>query len=79
MEYYKPEIIESFKELVATGRVELLAESYAHSITSVYDLTEWRAQIAMQKKPSSGNYLGSSLASSVILNSSTTMKSPTKQ
>lgn len=49
MEYYKPEIIESFKELVATGRVELLAESYAHSITSVYDLTEWRAQIAMQQ------------------------------
>lgn len=49
MEYYKPEIIESFKELVATGRVELLAETYAHSITSVYDKTEWRAQISMQQ------------------------------
>lgn len=49
MEYYKPEIIGSFKELLATQRVELLAETYAHSITSVYDTTEWRAQIAMQQ------------------------------
>lgn len=50
MEYYKPEVIESFKELVATGRVELLAESYAHSMTAVYDPTEWKAQIIMQRK-----------------------------
>lgn len=49
MEYYKPEILESFRELVATGRVELLAETYAHSLTSLYDPTEWRAQIQMQQ------------------------------
>ncbi len=50
MEYYKPEIIESFKELAATGRVEFLAETYSHSMTAVYDPTEWRAQILMQNK-----------------------------
>lgn len=49
MEYYKPEIIESFKELASTGRVEFLAETYAHSLTSLYDHTEWSAQIAMQQ------------------------------
>lgn len=50
MEYDKPEIIESFKELAATGRVEFLAETYAHSLTAIYDPTEWKAQIRMQRK-----------------------------
>ena len=49
MEYYKPELIDSFKELVATGRVELLAESYAHSISSLYDSVEFRNQVRMQQ------------------------------
>lgn len=49
MEYYKPEILESFRELIATGRVELVAEPYAHSLTSLYDPVEWRAQILMQR------------------------------
>ena len=49
MEYYKPELIDSFKELVATGRVELLTESYAHSISSLYDSVEFRNQIRMQQ------------------------------
>lgn len=50
MEYYKPEIIESFKELVATGRVEFVAETYAHSMSSLYDPIEWRSQILMHRK-----------------------------
>lgn len=49
MEYYKPELIESFKELVATGRVELLAETYAHSLSSLYDMVEFRNQVRMQQ------------------------------
>ena len=49
MEYYKPELIDSFKELVATGRVKLLAESYAHSISSLYDSVEFRNQVRMQQ------------------------------
>lgn len=50
MEYYKPEIIESFKELAATGRVEFLSETYAHSLTALYDADEWRAQVKMHAK-----------------------------
>lgn len=50
MEYYKPEILESFRELIATGRVELVAEPYAHSLTALYDPTEWRAQILMHRE-----------------------------
>lgn len=50
MEYYKPELIESFKELASTGRVEFLAETYAHSLTAIYDPTEWRAQVLMHRK-----------------------------
>ena len=34
MEYYKPALIDSFKELAATGRVEFVAETYAHSVAS---------------------------------------------
>lgn len=49
MEYYD-NVLESFRELAATGRVEFLAETYAHSLTSLYDMTEWRAQIRMQQE-----------------------------
>lgn len=49
MEYYKPEILESFKELVATGRVELIAETYAHSLTAIYDKAEFGAQVQMHR------------------------------
>lgn len=49
MEYYRPQILESFKELVATGRVELLAETYAHSLTGLYDPVEFRSQVKMQQ------------------------------
>ena len=34
---YAPEVIDSFKELVATGCVEILAETYSHSLASLVD------------------------------------------
>ena len=40
MEIYSPEVIDSFKELAATGNVEFLAETYAHSLASLGDNTE---------------------------------------
>lgn len=49
MEVYGQEVLDILRELVATGRVEFLAETYAHSLTSLYDLEEWRAQIKMQQ------------------------------
>jgi len=47
MHSYAPEVIESFQRLVATGCVELLAETYHHSLASIYDLAEFREQVAI--------------------------------
>jgi alpha-amylase len=50
MRAYAPEAIESFRKLVATGAVELLAETYYHSLASQYDLDEFREQVAMHTR-----------------------------
>jgi alpha-amylase len=47
MQLYAPEVIESFQKLVATGCVELLAETYYHSLVVLYDIGEFREQVAM--------------------------------
>ena len=44
-EMYAPEVLESFKTLAKTGCVEFLAETYAHSLASVKDSKEFRAQV----------------------------------
>lgn len=50
MEIYTPEVIDSFKELVATGCVEILAETYAHSLSSLGDADEFAAQVKAHTK-----------------------------
>jgi alpha-amylase len=45
MEFYSPEVLESFKKLVATGQVEILAETYAHSLSSLKDPQEFERQV----------------------------------
>jgi len=47
LEQYAPEVIDSFKELAATGCVEFLAEPYAHSLSSVFDESEFKMQVEM--------------------------------
>ena len=47
LEQYAPEVIDSFKDLAQTGSVEFLAEPYAHSLASVYDLREFENQVKM--------------------------------
>jgi alpha-amylase len=47
---YAPEVLESFKKLAATGDVEFLAETYAHSLASLIDLEEFRAQVKAHTK-----------------------------
>lgn len=42
---YAPEVIESFKELAATGSVEFLAETYSHSLASLVDEDEFKKQV----------------------------------
>lgn len=45
MEMYAPEVIESFRELIATRQVEVLAETYAHSLSSLRDADEFKRQV----------------------------------
>lgn len=42
---YAPDAIESFVALADTGAVEFLAETYHHSLASIYDADEFRAQV----------------------------------
>ena len=46
-EAYAPEVIQSFRELVATGCVELLSETYNHSLAFLYSPEEFREQVAL--------------------------------
>ncbi|OFY09115.1 MAG: alpha-amylase [Bacteroidetes bacterium GWE2_42_24] len=45
---YAPEVITSFQKLAATGNVEFLAETYAHSLVALKSKTEFIRQIKMQ-------------------------------
>lgn len=44
---FRPDVLESFKELVATGGVELLAETYHHSLAFMYSEVEFQRQCDM--------------------------------
>lgn len=44
---YTPEVLTSFKELAATGHVEFLAETYYHSLASIFDADEFREQVQL--------------------------------
>lgn len=45
IEIYVPELLDILKKLVATGCVEILAETYAHSLSSLADPEEFAAQV----------------------------------
>lgn len=47
LEHYAPEVIDSFKDLAKTGCVEFMAEPYAHSLSSVFDATEFERQLKL--------------------------------
>ncbi len=46
-EQYAPEVLQSFQELTDTGQVEVLAETYYHSLASLYSPEEFREQVAL--------------------------------
>jgi len=50
MEQWAPAALESFKELASTGRVEIVGETYHHSLAFFYSRAEFEAQVAMHKK-----------------------------
>jgi alpha-amylase len=47
LERHRPDVLESFKELVASGSVELLAETYYHSLSFVHSNKEFDRQVDM--------------------------------
>jgi alpha-amylase len=47
-ELYAPDVLESFKNLAATGCVEFLAETYSHSLVALKDKEEFRKQVKEQ-------------------------------
>jgi alpha-amylase len=50
LEAYYPEVIESFKKLVKTGNVEILDETYHHSLAFLYSKEEFKEQVMMHNK-----------------------------
>ena len=50
MQRHRPDVLESFQELVATGGVELLAETYHHSLAFVHSEQEFERQVALHRQ-----------------------------
>lgn len=46
LEAWAPDVLDSFKELVATGRLEIVAETYYHSLAFFYDRPEFERQVS---------------------------------
>lgn len=50
LEAYSPETLASFKKLVATGQVEILSETYYHSLSYLYSIEEFKSQVSLHAK-----------------------------
>ncbi|MEI6053806.1 MAG: glycoside hydrolase family 57 protein [Candidatus Saccharibacteria bacterium] len=46
---WAPDVLDSFKKLVATGRVEIVAETYYHSLAFFYSRDEFERQVKMHQ------------------------------
>jgi alpha-amylase len=47
---YNPSLLKSFRDLVKTGKVEILSETYYHSLSFFYSLGEFESQVELHKK-----------------------------
>jgi alpha-amylase len=45
LEAWRPDVLDSFKQLIDTGRVEVLAETYYHSLSFLYSKEEFSYQV----------------------------------
>lgn len=50
LEAWAPEVLASFQELTNTGRVEIVGETYHHSLAFFYSLAEFDAQVTMHRE-----------------------------
>jgi len=46
LEMWRPDVLQSFKDLIATGKVEVVAETYHHSLAFFYSRAEFVKQVA---------------------------------
>ncbi len=49
LEQYNPEVLHSFQDLVKTGQVEILGETYYHSLSFLYSKPEFDKQVKMHR------------------------------
>lgn len=49
LEMWSPEALQSFKDLIATGRVEIVGETYHHSLAFFYSREEFERQVQMHR------------------------------
>lgn len=49
-ERWAPEVLRSFQELVATGKVDIVAETYQHSLAFFYSRFEFEKQVLMHRE-----------------------------
>jgi alpha-amylase len=49
-EAYAPDVLASFQKLVASGRVEILADTYHHSLAFFYSVPEFERQVLKHRK-----------------------------
>lgn len=49
-EEYSPEVLRAFQELVKSGRVEILADTYHHSLAFFYSRPEFERQVDMHRE-----------------------------
>lgn len=50
MERFRPDVLEAFQQLVSTGAVEVLGETYYHSLSSLYSQVEFQRQVGMHRE-----------------------------
>lgn len=50
LEKYSPETLESFQKLIDTRRVEIISETYYHSLAFLYSKQEFRSQVEMHNR-----------------------------
>ena len=49
-EWYAPDVLEQLKRLVSSGRVEIVAETYHHSLAALYSPTEFEYQVRLHQE-----------------------------
>lgn len=50
MELYAPDVLKSFQDLVDTGCVEILSETYYHSLSFLYSKEEFKRQVELHRQ-----------------------------